>query len=440
MSVADDIRNCWPELRPHNVQSQVWHSFWHTNTRFYAIVAGRRSGKTQLCLRKLAASLCLKKPWPDPKYVFLGPTYNQAKKVAWDELIRLIPKNWIPKKRGINIQEMSIRTVFGSILYVAGADKPQRIEGIGVDGVVVDESSDQKPGMYGKTIIPMLSERNGWCYRIGVPKRTGIGRVEFRDFWKKGLRGEDGVKSFHWESLGVLTEEQINEAKSQLTPEDFDEQFRAKWLDIGSNVYYNFKDQNINDIAKYDPTQEILVGCDFNVDPMCWTLSHFSDGKFYVFDEVFLKDTNTPRTLDHLYQKYYEHSRGWRFYGDASSRSRKTNAVKTDYLIIKEDARFGQKKVYFFKKNPHIRDRFASVNAGFGNAAGEIRIYINPDCKHLINDFNSVSYVEGTSDLEDYHGTDIGHMSDGFGYQVQRLMPIKLTYNVVPEVILTAAG
>lgn len=440
MSAVDDLKRYWHRLRDHPIQSQVWDCMWRQNVRFISICAGRRSGKTELCRRRTVGCLPLEKPWPNPIYVYLLPTYSQAKKVAWEPILNLVPKNWIRKKGGINIQDMSIKTIFGSTLYVAGADKPHRIEGIGVDGVVIDESSDQKPGMYGKTIVPMLAERNGWCYRIGVPKRTGIGRIEFRDFWKRGVRGEDGIRSFHWESADILTPQQLAEAKAQLTQEDFDEQFRAKWLDIGSNVYYNFKDHNINDIARYDPTQEICVGCDFNVDPMCWTLSHFSDGKFYVFDEVFLKDTNTPRTMDYLWQKYRDHQRGWRFYGDASSRSRKTNAVKTDYLIIKEDARFGQKKVYFFKKNPHLRDRFASVNAAFSNAAGDIRCYIHPDCKHLINDFNSVSYVEGTSELEDYHGTEIGHMSDGFGYMVQRLMPIKLTYNVVPEVILTAAG
>lgn len=424
----------WPKLRFHQVQS----AFWHYGGRFAAVVAGRRSGKTELCRRKLILNLPLKKPWKNPIYIYLLPTFNQAKKVAWYPILDMIPKEWIAKN-GINRTELSITTRFGSKLYIAGADKPYRIEGIGVDGAVIDESSDQKPGLYGRTIVPMLAERNGFCYRIGVPKRTGIGRIEFRDFYNKGLRGEDGIASFYWKSSDILTEQQIIEAKAQLDDRDFSEQFEAMWQDIGSSVYYNFSEINIRDDIHYDPSQEILVGCDFNVDPMCWTLAHFKDGKLYVFDEVFLKSTNTPASLDHIYNKYYTHNAGWRFYGDATSRSRKTSAVKTDYLIIKNDARFGQKKVFFLLKNPALRDRFASVNAGFKNANDDVRIYVSVNCKHLINDLNSVSYKEGTSEIEDYRGTEIGHMSDGFGYMVYRIMPVKLNNLSVPQVWSTAS-
>lgn len=379
----------------------------------------------------------IKKPWPNPIYIYLLPTRDQAKRVVWYDILRMVPKGWITKG-GINRTELSITTIFGSKLYIAGADKPQRIEGLGVDGVIIDESSDQKPGLYERTILPMLAERDGFCWRIGVPKRTGVGRVEFRKAYEKGLRGEAGIMSFHWKSRDILTEAQIQALSEQMDSVDVEEQLDAEWKELGNSVYYNFSGDNLTYDAKYDPLYEILVGCDFNVDPMCWTLSHNIDGVIHVFDEIFLRDTNTPKTLDHLFAKYRDHARGWRFYGDASSRSRKTSATKTDYMIIKNDARFGQKKVFFFHKNPHVRDRFASVNRGFRNGLGKISIYINPNCKYLINDLNSVAFEEHTTELEDYSGTDIGHMSDGFGYMIHRIMPIKVSSGSVPTVYSSA--
>lgn len=419
----------WQQLRYHPVQSALWN---YTG-RFAAIVAGRGSGKTEVCRRKMILQLPLKKEWPDPLYFYVLPTFAQAKKVAWYPITRMIPKEWIVKN-GINKTELSIETIFGSKLYIVGADKPERMEGVQADMVMVDESSDQKPKLYERTIVPMLTHRNGICYRLGVPKRSGVGRAEFRSFFTKGMKGEDGIASFYWKSSDILTPQQIAEAKSQLDQQDFEEQFEAKWHDIGSSVYYNFREGNVHPELYYDPSQRIYVGCDFNVNPMAWVLGHYVEGKLRVFENLFIRETNTPAMMDFLHNKYYAHTAGWTFCGDASSRSRKTNATRTDYLTIKNDARFGDKKVFFPKRNPHLRDRFAAVNAAFCNAVGDMRLYIADTCTKLINDINSVSYEEGTSEVEDYSGTDIGHLSDALGYLVHHLMPIKLGQTATPAI------
>lgn len=419
----------WKTLRYHPIQSELWS---YTG-RFAAIVAGRGSGKTEICRRKLILTTVVTKEWDDPLYFYVLPTFSQAKKVAWYPIIDMFPKEWIAPN-GINKTELSITTVTGSKLYVVGADKPERMEGVQADGVMIDESSDQKPGLYQRTVIPMLTHRNGFCYRLGVPKRSGIGRADFRDFYYKGLRGEDGIKSFYWKSAEVLTPEQLLQAKSQLDEQDFREQLEAIWCDVGSSVYYNFRNDNIHPETRYNPAYPIYVGADFNVNPMCWILAHYVDGKIFIFDEVFLRETNTPATLDYLFDKYRSHNAGWFFFGDASGKSRKTSATKSDYLIIKNDARFGQKKVLFPSKNPNVRDRFASVNAAFLNALSEVRLYVSDSCKRLIADFNTVSYEEGTTEVSDYSGTDVGHMSDAAGYLVHGLMPIKLNMFSIPHI------
>lgn len=418
----------WEKLRYHPVHAQLWRY----RGRFAAIVAGRQSGKTELCMRKLILELPVKKPWPDPYYYYILPTFQQARRVAWYRFIRMIPKKWILGEP--NKQEGCITTIFGSRLYILGADKPHRIEGNPADWVMIDESSDQRPGLFGTTIMPMLGMRHGSCYRLGVPKRNGIGKLEFKSYFEKGLNGEDGVKSFHWKSAEVMTPEEIAIHKTQITELEFAEQYEATWLDQGGSVYYAFTNANVRDGVDYDPTQEIIVGCDFNVDPMCWVLGHYKDGKLYIFDEVVLRNANTQSTIDYLVNQYYNHNAGWRFFGDASSRARHTSAVRSDYLAIKNDARLGHKKVFFPRKNPHVRDRIEAVNRGFRTADGQNRIFISYRCKKLINDLNVVAYQELSTDLEDYHGTDIGHISDALGYIVHMLMPIRLNLTAVPGI------
>lgn len=431
-----EYQQYWNPYRFHQVQSLLWG---YTG-RFAAVVAGRRSGKTDICRKKLVLQLPIKKLWPDPRYYFLLPTYRQAEEVAWEPIKNLVPPRWIAKD-GINNTKLTIRTIFGSKLLVAGADKPKRIEGVPSDFVMIDESADQRPDLFARTVLPMLTERKGCCYRLGVPKKDGIGRIDFREFYQKGLRHEDQIASFHWKSADILDPGEIALARAHLDEVEFAEQFEAEWRDLGSSVYYNFSQENIRDDFDYDPAYEIVVGCDFNVDPMCWSLSHFIDGKLYTFDEVFLRDANTPKTMDFLANKFHAHTAGWKFFGDATSKARKTNASRSDFIIIKNDSRptFQQKRVIFPERNPSRRDRYASVNAAFKTADGNRRFFVHTRCKRLINDFNSVSYIEGTTDLEDYTGTDIGHMSDAQGYKIYGLMPIRVIPTVVPTVVNRAS-
>ena len=423
----------WKVLRPHPVQSALWRC----NKKFVYAVAGRGSGKTLIARRKICVSLGIKKDWI-PKYAYCLPTYAQAKRVVWYEIIEMLKqKDWVDDKN-TNKSEMTIRTKFGSLLYVVGMDKPQRIEGFQLDGVVVDESSDQRPGMFNNTLLPMLTDRKGWAWRIGVPKKTGVGRAEFREGFIRAKGGDDpNSAAFTWKSREIITPEEDLIARRQMTEEEYAEQFDAEWLDAGGSIYYAFSEANVTDQAVYDPSLPIVVGCDFNVSPMCWVLGHFVDGVLRVFDELFIMNTNTPATLEFLYNKYQGHRMGWRFTGDAAARQRKTNASKTDYILIKNDERFVDKKVYFPTRNPAVQDRFSSVNAAFRNANKEIRCYINPKCKRLIRDMNMCSYIEKTTEPENYRGTDIGHMADAFGYLVMRYMPLQVKTTSAPQVVTT---
>jgi hypothetical protein len=420
---------------------------WRCPTRFAAAVAGRGSGKTELARRRIVYHLPIKKPWPDPIYIYALPTYRQAERVAWDPIMNLIPKDWLIE--GTSKSTLTIRTKFGSTLHIVGMDKPHRIEGLQIDGIVLDESSDQKPGIFDKTIRPMLTARNAWAWRIGVPKRAGIGRIEFQSFFKLGNQytvdspelkiNDNEISSFWWESADILSEKEIKSVMQTTDEQDFNEQYRAHFLDMGGSIYHAFSKENIRDSIQYDPTLPILVGCDFNVSPMSWVLCQMKNGILHVFDEVHLLNTNTEKTLQYLLQKFSYHDQGWTFVGDASSRARKTSASRSDYLIIKNFGGFGNKKVVFARKNPPLLDRFATVNAALCNAEGLRRVLISSKCKHLINDLSVMSFVEGTSEPEKYDGTNIGHMADGFGYLIMKAIPMKLD-NVAPATVITSAA
>lgn len=451
------ITTNWTSLRPHAVQSELWK----TPAKFVGVVAGRGSGKTELARRRIVRYLAVSKPWPDPIYLYALPTYNQAKRVAWKALKELVPKSWL--KGSPSESDLTITTVFGSTLHVMGMDKPERAEGVQWDGIVLDESSDLRPGVFNRSLLPALSHRDPWCWRIGVPKRYGVGAAEFKDFWddcaRRNAAGDTRWAAFWWPSSEILTPEQINVAQEHLDSHDYNEQYKAHWLSVSGCMFHAFDPvMNVDDTIEVDHRKAIMIGSDFNVDPMAWVIGQRitekrvlsgrpavqqafavrdrSDTRLNIIDQVWKRNTNTQQCLDLLAKRFADHKAGFEFYGDATGRARKTSASSSDYVQIKNHKFFGPRsKVYYPKANPLVVNRIASCNAMFNNAKGERRCFVHPRCTNLLKDLASRSWKPGTTTPDD--SGDIGHITDALGYLIHYCFPlIHVTYDKTPEIII----
>ncbi len=408
----------WEKLNFHPVQYKVWTC----PKRFVYIPAGRQSGKTELALRRLVRYLPIKKEWEDPRYFYAGPTYNQAKRTAWERIKKLIPKQWISD---VSESSLTIRTIFGSELFIFGLDKPQRIEGISCDGGVIDECSDIRPGTFDLSILPTLVWRDGWVWFIGIPKRFGVGALEYKSKYFKALKGElENSTAFTWKSSDVVPQDYLELCRKIMDERDFDEQFNASWITASGGVFYSFDEEYNVRPCIYDPSLPILVSSDFNVDPMCWILAHRSGDNLNVFGEIFLRNTNTEETINELLKRYGRHTGGFQFYGDASSRARKTSASMSDYIQISNNPEIKKlgRTMHYTTANPPIADRFAATNARIKDGEGIRHIFIDEKCKNLIRDLLSRTYKPGTRETDDYG--DQGHMTDALGYVCYKLWSV----------------
>lgn len=417
------------KLRPHYEQTK----FFLSKKRYRVAVAGRGSGKTEIARKILVGKMTERKVHPGALYLYGLPTQDQARRVAWEPLLKMIPEALI--KGTPNQARMTLTLINGATLKCAGLEKPHRLEGVQYDGVIIDESSDVKPGVFDVNLGPAMTHRNAWALRIGVPKRRGIGGAEFRDFFLRGLRGDPDIDSFTWKSSTVLSPEEIEKKKQVMSLQDYNEQYEASWENAQGLIYYAFSDRNIDPAAIYMQHLPIYVLQDFNVSPMSWCLAHFIHGVLYVFDEIYELNINTASTLSLLHKRYPFHEAGWRFIGDASQKGRHTSSNVTDYMIIEADERFKPKTLIKPKKNPYIYDRFACVNAALCNAKGTIRIRINPKCKKLIRDLEMYAYKPLTSD-PDQSNKELSHISDALGYGVVVLMPMESDNQNTGKVII----
>ena len=434
----------WTKLKYHAQQAAAMYS----KARFINLACGRGSGKTELARRKIVLSLAQRKPWPDPLYFYALPTYQQAKKIAWVEILKLIPKGWMSEPP--NISDLHIKTIFGSELYVLGMDKPQRIEGVQYDGGVVDEACDQKPGSFDLSILPTLSHRKAWCWRVGVPKRVGTCSREFKEKFDYGLDPDVlDTESYTWPTSDILSEEELQVFKQKMALKDYREQYEASWEQAGGLIFYTFSPKlhvdNALEICHYRPHLPLYVGMDFNVDPMCWVVGQVvpdhpknpKDKTLVILDELFIRNTNTLETLNELYERYSFHRGMIYFCGDAASRQRRTSASLSDYMHITNYEKFGGRRIKIPASNPPIADRFSVTNAALLNADNQVRTVIHPKCKRLILDLTYRAYKEGTSDPND-SGKDEGHITDALGYLMWQEFPMRVNRESTGSILIKA--
>lgn len=417
------LTEAWKPLRPHKQQSAATR----TKKRFVVIQAGRGSGKTDISRRRDVRMLAVNKPWPDPMYFYALPTREWAKRVAWEKLQALVPTHWHRRHNPVSHSDLTIKTRFGSTLWLLGMDRPERAEGVQWDGGVIDERADQKPTVW-NAFMPAFSERNAWCWQIGVCKRSGVGAPSFNKIFDYAASGVDPEwEAYHWKSSTVLSADELASARKSFSEEDFRELYEASRESMGGTVFHAFdKHLNVDGNFHYDPDLPLIIGSDFNVDPMSWVMCQEVGDELLVHDEIWERHTHTQATLDELWNRY-KHSQpvSWIFHGDAASQNRNTATATTDYLIIAQDERFKPRRVLYPAANPPVVDRFASCNAMFCNAAGQRRVRIHPRCKHLIEDLEARSYKQGTRIPNDKG--DVSHMSDALGYVIHIRHPLELT-------------
>ncbi len=385
------------------------------NKRFAVVPAGRRSGKTELAKRKLVGSLFKKKQWSNTRYFAAAPTRDQAKRIFWKDLKALVPENEVKR---IYETDLCIAINSGGELWVAGLDRPQRIEGTPWDGGVLDEFANMKPTVWTENIRPALSDRLGWCWFIGVPE--GLNHFkELADYARSEESKDWGYYS--WPSADIIEAEEIEAAKRELDARTFRQEYEASFESATGRVYYAYERERHEDAEiERDPSLPIIICCDFNVDPCVWELVQRSGRGVRVFDEIVLRNTNTIEMGREFLSRYGTHRAGFVVYGDAAGSARSTTG-SSDYALLYD---LGFKDQRIKRANPAVKDRVNAVNSLLENTRGEVRLTHSPRCIHLKRDFEGVTWREGAGEINKNDPMRT-HASDALGYYIEREFGLK---------------
>lgn len=405
------------------------YTVFESNARFRVLVAGRRFGKTHLALAELIRT-AFDRPARTAWYV--APSCRQAKWIAWDRL-----KSMLSGHPGVTAIEtdLTLRVANGSTISLRGADNYDGLRGNGLDFVVLDEFASMKPEVWSEVLRPALADRRGRALFIGTPQ----GRDHLYDRFQFAQSHPDWA-AFLFTTLdgGNVTEEELRSAAAELDERLYRQEFEASFESTALGLAYHAFSREANvRRCEYRSGSRLIWSLDFNVHPMCSVIAQRDGDIVEVLDELILEDANTPLACE----RFWDRVRGWQsrygalaidIYGDASGHQRRTCGTATDWSLIRQffAQRSGQAvaQIKAASSNPAVRDRVNLVNSRLLSAAGERRLFIHPQCKHLITDLERVCWRlddlgQPTSEL-DKSDRMRTHLSDALGYYLAQAFPL----------------
>jgi hypothetical protein len=185
-------------------------------------------------------------------------------------------------------------------------------------------------------------------------------------------------------------------------------------------VYYAF-DRNQNCKALEDnPSLPLLVGMDFNVNPMCASLAIRVADQLHTIGEIVLSNSNTNEMSAVIKGRFP--GRSVRVYPDPTGNARKTSAPvgATDFAILRA-AGF----TVLAPSHPYpVADKINTVNSALCSVSGLRHVYIDPvKCPQTVKGLDGMTYRDGTNEPDKSLGLD--HITDALAYLVCYELPLR---------------
>lgn len=200
------------------------------STRYKVLNIGRRGGKTEGMLNHLI--MCAVE---DPGlYWYVGPSYRQAKSIAWvrlKDLLKPAREFWKFNEQELYAEEINTK----SRIELKGSDNEESLLGVGLKGVVFDESAMIGANVWPRIVRPMLADSKGWAIFISTPK----GKNWFYDLYKLGCGGNKDWKSWKYPTSvnKYIDKGEIEEMRKDMPELLFSQEVMAEFLDDSTGVF-----------------------------------------------------------------------------------------------------------------------------------------------------------------------------------------------------------
>lgn len=266
--------------------------------RFKVVVCHRRFGKTHYALNEMIDQ-AFRNIKRNPQYAYIAPTYGQAKRVAWDLL-----KDYLKNIPGVIINEADLRVdiprpASGDRIrfLLLGAENPDSLRGLYLDGVVLDEYAEQSPLIWTAVVRPALMDREGWAIFIGTPK----GQNQFYDLLQYAQNGKPeenipkhpdwGWAIFKASETGIIPRDELEAARALMSAEEYEQEMECSFTAALVGAYYGKEMEKAETAGRvtnvpYDPALPVTTYWDLGMDDAMsvWFIQNLNGREIRVID------------------------------------------------------------------------------------------------------------------------------------------------------------
>ena len=275
--------------------------------RFSVLVCHRRFGKTVCAINETIKAACVNK-LKAPRYTYIAPMYKQAKSIVWDYL-----KYYTRPIPGISFNEAELRADFpnGGRISLLGADNPDSLRGIYLDGVVLDEMAQMPDRLWGEVIRPTLADREGWAMFIGTPR----GHNSFYDLYNFARQDSDWFAHMYKASeTRIIPDAELELLKKEMTPEQYEQEFECSFSAAIKGAYYGKlmnqleRDGRITSVP-YDVAMPVHTAWDLGISDSTsiWFFQMSPGGEIRIIDYLEDRGLGLPDYIHRLKNMNYHY-------------------------------------------------------------------------------------------------------------------------------------
>lgn len=351
----------------------------------------------------------------DARIVYIAPTYQQARDIAWNELKRVCR----PVTVNINESRLEItvktKNIKNSTIYLRGWESVETLRGQAYDFVVIDEIAMMRNFWvnWQEVLRPTLTDKRGEVLFVSTPK----GFNHFYDLCNQELTDND-FKTFKYTSYDNphLPVDELDTAKAQLPPDRFAQEYLASFQKTQGLVYKEFeRDKHLYDELPKPllwgmtnhKAYQTLGAVDFGYRNPAAVLTAKWDGeKLYIEDEWYKTERTDVQIAEYVARQQFKE-----VYPDPENQGA-IEELRRQRVNVKEVI-----------KGP------GSVAAGIQQVREMLirgDLMINKRCVNLIGEFEMYSYddSDGEKNEKENPMKANDHALDALRYLVSSLLPV----------------
>ncbi len=242
-----------------------WQDECHRKRRRFSVYAiHRRAGKTQMALMELLDK-AMKCRLELPLFAYVAPFLSQARGIAWARLKRLVEP--LRVRGAVDVREAELSVVFrhnGAAIKLYGADNPDALRGVRLDGCVIDEVAQIKPEVWVDILQPALSDRLGWAMFIGTP--SGINLFS-QLFFEASGKPDWHAARFTVDDTDAIDPAEVVRLRAEMPEQSFAREYLCDFSAGGTDQLVSLQEVEDSCRRNYRQTEIAHAPIVFGVDP-----------------------------------------------------------------------------------------------------------------------------------------------------------------------------